>query len=202
MHDKDALDFSAEVDTLDDETESDGIEVDEPSENSVRTAYMHIIDPVALGALLSLSQGGVVDAQLPLAEVAVNVCPQMTDSCVICRAKGSLASSNVMEGLGKSEPCLDGTLILGTQYIPIMAFNQRTYDAVMEKVAEALSGFDRVIARPFYHGQPQKPIASVGNFCVEVGQDYCYPGHVGEEYTAWVIAGGAENMLTGTLTVW
>ncbi len=156
-----------------------------------KVVYMHMLDAETVGQWVGLTEGGAVSVELPESTIAENLKPRVSDSCALCRAKGSLAAASIMEGVIKltgSTPFKDGTLIPQSQYLPIAAFHDRQYPAVMQRVAEALREYDVVIARPFLLDQPQKPIARVGQSLVEVYGDYCGRGHVVVPYFEWEIA--------------
>jgi len=139
---------------------------------------------------VALEREGTWDDDLPEDEVAELVKPTMFSNCSQLQANGSLACYNVMEGLQSPAEFGDGTFLGGLAHLPIAAFYNRTYPAVQDRIAEALAGADRVVARLFEKGVVRGTRGLIGGFSVEFyGEDraWCGYGHVSEEVMAWKV---------------
>jgi hypothetical protein len=110
------------------------------------------------------------------------------------QAKGSLAAYEVLEGLQNPEPFEDGDLIPGMQCLPVAAFYPRMYEATIPKIAEALRGYDRLVARNFVNGKPGKPFSNIGNFPVQCydSLSWAAPGAMSDEVFVWEIVAEEE----------
>ncbi len=153
------------------------------------TAYLYAIDEAAMLERLSMERVGTWDGELPPRTMVDAVRVTQRDNCAVARAKGSLAGYEVLLGLGELEEFEDGILIGGTYYLPTAAFHARMYPKILDKLAEALSGYRRVVGRAFINGKPQRPITSLGAVGVEIyeGGEWLAPGHIEGEFVVWAV---------------
>lgn len=159
-------------------------------------AYLAMIDEAGMQDRLSLKRVGEWTGELPVREVRDVLKPDRCSSCPELTAKGSLAGYEVLEGLLQREPFEEGEFIPGSECLPVAAFNARMYEPALDRVAEALSEYDRVVARVFEKGVVRGPRGLIGSFQVEFyeGMSWLGYGHVGEDYVVWEVVKGAAPM--------
>lgn len=157
--------------------------------NAIKTAYLHFLDEDAVAAILPLKRVGTWEGSLPAFDTPDSRLDGSCSNCAIVRGIGSTAGYVALEGLLSAEPFEDGTLIGGSQYLPVSAFHERMYEAVIPRLAEVLSRYDRVIARRHDPKKSGRPLGSIGKFAVQFQDDHtwCLPGSVEAEYVIWEV---------------
>ena len=160
-----------------------------------KTLYLDMIDEAALAELVDLSYVGMSEVEPPRGDLKDEIKPGMRDQCNFVRALGSLAAYEMLDGLTDVAEFEDGEGAPGTQYTPIAACHDRMYAIAMSRVAEVISGYDRVVARRFLKGQARGSIANIGHFLMEVydGGEWCGFGHVEEDAHIWDVVKPAEE---------